>query len=159
MVTYFKRVLLLVFMFCSQSLYAQCDPLFASPEFGVENTWKPDSKGYVQEVNFKKACVQRSTCYIKLGSVRNLCDEAYHEDLTDSCKKQYQFNDRLFGKCMVKVNKAAKLVKLEGGQFFRAQKRKAEAAKREEDRKARADKRRKSFSERAEERRKKRMGR
>lgn len=146
-------------MLSSQSLYAQCDQLFASPEFGVENTWKPSSKTYVQEVSFKKDCEHRSVCYLKSGSVRNLCDEAYHEDLTDTCKKQYQYNERLFGKCMVKVNKAAKLVKLEGGQFFRAQKRKAEADKREEERKARTDKRRDSFSKRAEERRKKRMGR
>ncbi len=150
---------MLVAMSLIQPVYAQCDQLFADPEFGVENTWKPSGKGYIQEVSFKEDCAQRTACYLKSGSIRFVCDEAYHEDLSKSCKGKYQFEERLFGKCMRKVNKAAELVKLEGGQYYRAQKRKVEAQKREEERKARSEKRRESFSKRAEERRKKRMGR
>lgn len=154
-----RLLLALGLLFFGQMALAQCDTLFVEPEFGVENTWMPKTKSYVLEVSFKESCVGRSSCYLASGSIRNRCDEKYHEDLTKVCKAKYQYKDRLFGQCMKKVNTAAKLVKLEGAQYFRSQKRKAGLAEREADRKLRADKRRESSSQRAEERRKKRLNR
>ncbi len=154
-----RLLLSLWMMYFSQMAFAQCDDLFAEPEFGLENTWLPQSKSYVQEVSFKKVCAKRSTCYLKNGSVRDQCDEEYHDNLEAVCKAEYPYKNKLYGRCMKKINKAAKLVKLEGAQYFRSQKRKADQEKRESNRKLRAEKRRDGFLRRAEERRDKRLGR
>jgi len=153
-----KLMVLFWVLLFSQSLLAQCDQLFATPEFGVVNTWKPGDL-FALEVNFESVCLKRTKCYLKNSSVRSQCDTEYHENLTEVCRAGFPLKGRQFGKCMKKINSAAKLVELEGAQYFRAQKRKGEALKREQDRKARTKKRKESSLKRAEERRKKRLGR
>ena len=142
-----------------QAVFAQCDQLFADPEFGVVNKWKPKDRLFAIEVNFEAACLARSQCYLDGSSRRSRCDTQYRKDLTEVCESGYQFEERLFGQCMQTINAAAKLVELEGAQYYRLQKRKADTLKREADRKARAKKRKVKSAQRAEERRKKRMGR
>jgi len=141
------------------NVLSQCDRLIDKPEFGVVNTWKPKNQLFALEVNFEAACLARTQCYLKNGSVKSRCDTKYHEDLSEVCRLGYQFDERILGQCMHKVNDAAKLVEIQGGQYYRTQKRKADADKREHDRKLRAKKRKESFLKRADERRKKRMGR
>jgi len=153
-----KLIVVLWGLLFSQVVMAQCDQLFATAEFGVVNTWKPGNS-FVQEVNFASACLARTKCYFKNSSVRSQCDDDYHKDLTEVCRSGFPLEGRQYGRCMKKINSAAKLVELEGSQYFRAQKRKSEALKREQERKARAKKRKESSLKRADERRKKRLGR
>ena len=82
MIAYLKGFVLWVVLGFSQTIYAQCDHLFADPEFGVENTWKPTVKGYAQEVSFKEACASRSSCYAADGGIKSRCDDQYLKDLT-----------------------------------------------------------------------------
>jgi len=154
-----RLLLLCCGLLLATNAFSQCDRLSEEPEFGVVNTWKPKNPLFALEVNFETACLARSQCYLKNGSVKSRCDIKYHEALSEICRLGYQFDERIYGQCMHKVNDAAKLVELQGGQYYRSQKRKADANKREEDRKARVKKRKQSFLKRADERRKKRMGR
>lgn len=155
----FKTVFFLSLLLCGQSAWAQCDALFAEPEFGVENEWVPKVKGYVPSVDFKEACANRSACYLSKGSFRSQCDRTYHDELMQSCELTHRYDIKFLRKCRRKADAAAEFVGLNGGAYFRAQQRKLEAIEREEARKERAAKRREGFESRAKERKERRLGR
>ncbi|MBL7004278.1 MAG: hypothetical protein ISR69_09660 [Gammaproteobacteria bacterium] len=154
------KVVSFVMLLLSQPLYAQCDRPGDIPEFGVENTWKPKSKNvFVQEVNFKVACAERSACYAKKSSIRSNCDTRYYKDIIAVCEEGYRFNGDVLDWCLEKVDKAVELVRRDGGFYFSAQQRKTRSSNGEAGQKSQEDSRLEGFRKRAEERRNKRFGR
>lgn len=114
----------------AQTLFVTLGLVFASASAfgwntcGEAGSWKrrlvPDQFG---KARFSPACNNHDRCYEKCGKKKDNCDQDFHSDLDDACKKAYP--SYLRGPCYTASDTYHSAVHRMGGDAYRAAQKKS----------------------------------